>query len=110
MSAPYTPLMPRELAAKREEGWRPFILDVRSEDEWRAEHLDFADLQVPHTEVLSVVDKLPKDRDIVVHCRLGGRSAMACLALNNAGFERLFNLEGGLVGWVNDVDEGVVRG
>jgi len=39
-----------------------------------------------------------------VHCKLGGRSAKACQVLAEAGLTRIFNLEGGIVGWARDVD------
>ncbi len=48
--------------------------------------------------------ELPRDRDILVHCKLGGRSARACEDLAAAGFTRLYNLEGGIIAWATDVD------
>lgn len=92
-----------EVAARRAAGWRPFVLDVRSEAEWAIVHFDWADARIPHTEVAAHLDRLPRDRDILVHCKVGGRSAQAAKVLVDAGF-RVTNLEGGILGWARDVD------
>jgi len=99
------------LDAKRrlDAGWAPYVLDVRGESEARIVRFPFAHRLQPHDTVLDVVDELPRDRDILVHCKLGGRSAKACRALADAGLDRLFNLEGGIMGWADDVDPEMVR-
>jgi len=87
-------------------GWKPYVLDVRRESEAEIVRLDWADRLQPHGEVAAISDELPRDRDILVHCKVGGRSAKACVALAELGFEpeRLFNLDGGIVGWAKQVD------
>jgi len=91
---------------RRQNGWKPFILDVRRPPEAEIVRFAWADLLHPHDDVSSVASKLPRDRDILVHCKLGHRSAMACQTLANLGFspERLFNLEGGIIQWATTVD------
>ena len=96
-----------ELKRRMDAGWKPFVLDVRAPGEAAIAKLDFADRLHPHGRVLELVDELPRDRDIVIHCKRGGRSAMACAALAGAGFERLYNLEGGILAWSESVDPGV---
>ena len=68
--------------------------------------LEWADRLQPHGEVTAIADELPRDRDILIHCKMGGRSAKACAALAELGFasDRLFNLDGGIVGWAKQVD------
>ena len=66
--------------------------------------MDFVDLTQPHESVLEIVNHLPKDRDILIHCKMGGRSAEACTALAEAGFTNLYNLEGGITGWAKRID------
>ncbi len=100
----YNKIDSKGLKAKLDEGWKPFVLDVRGQNEADIVSLSFADRLQPHTSVLDIVSELPKDRDIVVHCKMGGRSARACEALAGAGFTRLWNLEGGITGWATDVD------
>jgi len=50
------------------------------------------------------IEELPRDREIVVHCRSGARSAMVVKRLREKGFERVFNLRGGLLAWAEEVD------
>jgi adenylyltransferase/sulfurtransferase len=92
-------------AKKRmDEGWAPFVLDVRKQNELDIVKFDFMDRQHPHETVASIAGELPKDRDILVTCRSGGRSAMAATVLSGLGFTRLFNLEGGITGWAREID------
>ncbi len=90
-----------EFLERRENGWTPFILDVRSDAEYAEAPAKSCDLQVPHSHVLSVLDSLPKKTDILIHCKSGMRSQLAAIELIQAGWvaERLFNLEGGIMGW-----------
>ncbi len=93
----------RQVAERRAEGWRPFVLDVRGASEAAIVQFPWADRLIPHTEVAAHIAELPRDREILVHCKLGGRSAQAAAVLAAAGFE-VTNLEGGIVGWAKDVD------
>lgn len=88
----------------QDEGWAPFVLDVRTRQEALIVSLPFVDLQQPHRKVLGVAAQLPTDRDILVHCKSGVRSAAACHALAEHGFSRLHNLDGGIIGWAKQVD------
>ena len=87
-------------------GWRPFVLDVRRAAEAEIVRFDWADRLQPHGDIASIVGELPRDQDILIHCKMGGRSAKACASLAQAGLDpqRLFNLDGGIVGWAKDVD------
>jgi len=76
------------------------LVDVREADEHRDVHILDAHL-IPLNKVCC--DKLPKDasnKKVVVHCKLGGRSAQACekLKSENPNLE-IYNLEGGIVAW-----------
>ena len=51
------------------------------------------------SNAVRVVRSLPKDVPIVAVCRSGGRSAQACVILEGAGFARVANLSGGMIGW-----------
>jgi sulfur-carrier protein adenylyltransferase/sulfurtransferase len=92
--------------ARLDAGWTPFVLDVRGATEAQIVKLDFADRLHPHSDILAIASELPRDRDILIHCKMGGRSAKAAQSLVDAGFnpQRLFNLEGGIVGWAKTVD------
>jgi len=47
---------------------------------------------------------VPRDRDVVVHCKLGGRSAQAVEFLKSRGYTRVRNLAGGILRWIDEVD------
>ena len=92
--------------AKLDAGWAPYVLDVRRPAEAEIVQLPFADRLHPHSDITAIAAELPKDRDILIHCKMGGRSAAAATALAQAGFDpqQLFNLDGGIVGWAKSVD------
>ena len=92
--------------ARLDGGWTPYVLDVRRPAEAEIVRFEWADRLQPHGEVAAIVADLPRDRDILIHCKKGGRSAKACAALAAQGFapERLFNLDGGIVGWAERVE------
>ncbi|MED4974227.1 MBL fold metallo-hydrolase [Geobacillus kaustophilus NBRC 102445] len=83
-----------------------FILDVRNESDfrdWKIEGENFAYLNVPYFELIdgvdSIVDRLPKDQDIVVVCAKGGSAAFVAEQLTEAGFDNVYTLAGGMQAW-----------
>jgi adenylyltransferase/sulfurtransferase len=94
----------REAKAKLDAGWRPYVLDVRKPHEADIAQLSITDRLHPHETVLDIVHELPRDRDILVYCRSGVRSADVCKALIAAGFTRVLNLEGGINAWAQEID------
>jgi rhodanese-related sulfurtransferase len=60
-------------------------------------------LDIPMNEVANRLAELPKDRDIVVMCRSGGRSSKVAQYLEQRGY-RTANLTGGILRWTEDVD------
>ncbi len=86
------------LAVELESSDPPMILDVRSEQEWKCRHINGStNIPLPHLRERS--GELPRDRSIVVHCKGGYRSVIAASLLEQAGFEDVFDLVGGLKGW-----------
>ena len=90
-----------DFIAQRNEGWSPFVLDVRSDLEYRQARVASCDHQVSHESVTSSLEELPKDRDILLYCKSGMRSQTAAMLLIQAGLDgtKLYNLEGGILGW-----------
>ena len=88
-------------------GWRPFALDVRAPHEAEIAQVSWVDRLQPHAEVSDIAAELPRDRDILVYCKMGGRSAKACDQLLALGFERLYNLEGGIRAWADEIDSSI---
>jgi len=100
----YERITARRLAERMESGWVPYVLDVRKPHEAEIVCLDCTDRLHPHDSLAQIAHELPRDRDIVVFCKLGGRSAQAASVLVELGFGRVFDLEGGIVAWATDVD------
>ena len=77
------------------------LIDVREENEWNAGRIPQATLK-PMSEINNWYADLPRDTDIIVQCRTGQRSGQVVKALiEQAGFERVYNLSGGIVAWAN---------
>jgi adenylyltransferase/sulfurtransferase len=92
-----------ELKQRLDRGDDVVVVDVREPHEWEICHIEGARL-VPFGTLATHMDELPRDRDIVVHCRGGGRSARAQALLHARGFDRVLNLKGGIRAWIDDVD------
>ena len=76
------------------------VLDVREPAEYSAGHLPGA-ISIPQAELATRLDELPKDRDVVVACAAGLRSANCTAFLSQMGFSRAISLAGGTDGWRN---------
>ena len=90
-----------EYKQKKSDGWQPFLIDVRSIGEYEQQRVSFTDLQVAHEEIVTKVDEIPKDRDIILLCRSGMRSQMAAMFLIHEGYsgDKLYNFDGGIMAW-----------
>ncbi len=90
-----------EFLQRREEGWSPFVLDVRSVEEHASMAAHSCGLFVPHPQVVEAMEHLPAEGDILIHCKSGMRSMMAAVMLMDAGMDgaRLYNLVDGILGW-----------
>ena len=73
------------------------LLDVRNPDEWQAGHAEGA-AWIPMAELAERQEELPTDREIVVICKVGARSARVAQALVAAGYEAV-NVAGGCEAW-----------
>jgi len=77
------------------------ILDAREPEEFQISHIKGA-LEVGYDDFdISVLNKVPKDKKIVVYCSLGIRSENIGLQLEKAGFKKVENLYGGIFEWKN---------
>ncbi len=77
----------------------PLLVDVRSPEEYEWDgHIEGSRL-LPLQMLMQRVDELPKDQPIVVVCRSGNRSQVACEQLAAVGFGQLANLSGGMIDW-----------
>jgi adenylyltransferase/sulfurtransferase len=92
-----------ELKARLDGGDAPFLLDVREPRELAISRIEGATL-IPLADLPRRLAELPADRDIVVICRSGARSASAVGFLRERGFPRAHNLKGGMLDWADKVD------
>ena len=80
----------------------PFILDVRTADEYKTVGFIKGAVNVPVVDLWKNLDKLPKEKtaQIVVVCVSGHRAGMATMALRMIGYTNVRNLGGGMNGWI----------
>jgi rhodanese-related sulfurtransferase len=75
-----------------------YLLDVREDHEWAAGHAPGAK-HLPMIEIPTRLGDVPRDRDVVVVCRVGGRSGQVVAYLVQQGFQNVSNLDGGMMRW-----------
>ena len=104
-------ISPLEYVEKVNNGWKPFFLDVRREAEENIVTLPDTNLRINHVEVPMRLDEIPKDRDIVIYCRSGARSAMIAnyLKMSANYSNEIYNLSGGIHLWSSTVDSSVPK-
>ncbi len=91
---------------ERENGEREFVLvDVREPNEFEINQIHGAVL-IPKGEFLTgaALEQLPQDKQVVLHCKTGVRSAEALAVLKGAGFSDSVHVGGGVSAWVNQID------
>jgi adenylyltransferase/sulfurtransferase len=98
-------ITPKELKARLDEGEQLFILDVREPHEWDISNLEsLGAVLIPKGQVLDRMNELDTASEIVVQCRTGARSADVVGMLQEHGFTKLHNLDGGINQWAREVD------
>ena len=100
-------ILPADLALRLERGDIELI-DVREPHEWAIARIPNARL-VPLATLPDAFASIAKDRDVIVHCKSGVRSARAVRQLRSAGFRRVWNLAGGIERWSREVDPSTPR-
>jgi sulfur-carrier protein adenylyltransferase/sulfurtransferase len=104
-----TEITATELKERLDRGDNLQIIDVREPNEYEAARIPDSRL-IPLQEVVNRMGEIDPERETVVHCKGGGRSARAIEALQRAGFQgKLLNLKGGITAWSNEVDPSVPK-
>ncbi len=75
------------------------VLDVREPVEWHHGRIEGA-LHIPLTQLPDRLAELPDDQQLLVVCKVGGRSSQATAFLREKGFEAV-NLAGGMIDWAD---------
>ena len=98
-----------ELKQRMDQGDDLQIIDVREPHEFDIGRIPNSTL-IPLGQVLNRQNEIDPNRETVIHCKMGGRSARAIEALQRSGFTgRLMNLKGGILAWSNEVDPSVPK-
>src|SRR5687767_1572101 len=85
-----------------------FLLDVREPNEYQIGKIPGSTL-IPLGEVPQRVSEIPRDKEIIVHCKMGGRSAKAAAFMRQQGYTNVKNLKGGITDWSDKVDPSVPK-
>ena len=98
-----------ELKQRLDKGDDIQIIDVREDNEVAIGRIPNS-VHIRLAEVINRMDEIDPNRETVVHCKMGGRSARAIEALERTGFKgKLMNLKGGITAWSNEVDPSVPK-
>ncbi|RZA03961.1 MAG: rhodanese-like domain-containing protein [Sphingobacteriaceae bacterium] len=92
----------QELKEKIDKGEDFQLIDVREDFEYQVSNLG-GEL-IPLGGILIETDKIAKDKEVIVMCRSGKRSAAAVMQLEAQGFTNVYNLYGGILAWQEDID------
>jgi rhodanese-related sulfurtransferase len=102
-------ITPAELKQRLDKGDDIQIVDVREDNEVAIGRIPDS-IHIPLGQILGRMNEIDPNRETVVHCKMGGRSARAIDALQRSGFQgKLVNLKGGILRWSDEVDPSVPK-
>ena len=103
-------ITPGELKARLDRGDEVTIIDVREPFEWQIGNLGAHGARlIPLGQLPARLEEIDPGQEIVLQCRSGVRSAQALELLRARGYPRLWNLEGGILAWSDQVDPSIPR-
>jgi len=102
-----TDMTVEEFKQRKDRGDDIFLLDVREPHEYAI--CSLGGYLIPLNDLPKRVNELDSSREIVVHCKMGGRSAKAAEFLRKAGFSKVHNLAGGIHAWAERIDPKVPK-
>ena len=101
-------ITPAQVKARQDAGDDFVLIDVREPHEWDICNIPGAKL-IPLGDVENRLDEIDSDADIVLHCKMGGRSAKAQDILYANGYTNVRNMVGGITRWADDVDSAMPK-
>lgn len=78
------------------------LIDIR--EKWERDIFNIGGIHIPMNKVLSSLDEIPTDKDVVIYCEKGVRSILTIQRLEEKGYQNLINLSGGVKGFKESVD------
>ena len=97
----------QELKRRIDAGEDVQLIDVR--EPWEAQIAQIGGKLIPQNDVPNRLGEIDREREVVVHCKGGGRSQRIAEFLRQQGYERVANLAGGIGAWSNDIDPSVPK-
>jgi adenylyltransferase/sulfurtransferase len=97
----------KELKRRYDSGGEVFLLDVREPYEYKIAQI--GGTLIPQNDVPQRLNEIPRDREIVVHCRSGARSQKIAEFLTQSGYAQVVNLAGGILAWSDEIDPKVQK-
>ncbi|HCS12929.1 MAG TPA: molybdenum cofactor biosynthesis protein MoeB, partial [Zetaproteobacteria bacterium] len=101
-------ITPKELKTMLDDSDKLFVLDVREPHEIEICAIDGTS-KIPLGQIAERYAEVPSDMPVVVHCKLGGRSAQAVEFLRSRGYDNVMNLSGGIIRWIDDIDGSLTK-
>ena len=92
----------KELKARRDAGEDIFLLDVREPYEYQIAQI--GGTLIPQNDVPNRLAEIPREREIIVHCRSGARSQKIAELLKQSGYKDVANVAGGILAWADEID------
>jgi adenylyltransferase/sulfurtransferase len=108
LETPLPDILPEELHKRLKAGEDLFILDVRQPEEYAICKIAGSTL-IPLGELPNRLRELDPEREIIVHCKAGGRSSQAVAFLRQQGFANVRNVPGGILAWADKVDPTITK-
>lgn len=100
-------ITPQALKKMLDAGETIQIIDIRESHE--VDSGNIGGLHIKMANVMKECDKIRRDCPVVIHCKSGSRASAMVFALETQkGFENLYNLKGGLEGWVREIDPKII--
>jgi adenylyltransferase/sulfurtransferase len=99
---------PKDVKAKQDRGDKFVLVDVREPHEYQIARIP-GSILIPVGDVAKRLGELNPADEIVMHCKMGGRSAKACDVLRANGFTKVLNMTGGITKWSDTVDPSVPK-
>jgi adenylyltransferase/sulfurtransferase len=97
----------KELKRRRDAGEPVFLLDVREPYEYQIAQI--GGTLIPQNDVPNRLAEIPRDREIIVQCKSGGRSQRIAEFLQQSGYPNVTNLAGGILAWADEIDPKVQK-
>lgn len=96
-----------ELKARLDAGDSIQVIDIREINEY--EYCNMGAQHIPMGEIMSNLDLISRDVDVVLHCKTGGRSSAMTQALMARGYSNVMNLVGGIIAWSDEIDSSIPK-